>query len=81
MNLLEHLVDVNGVRFLSLVFPLAREVANLTERKIHIHPYMVSRNLSDCLLPNSSPIISGLAEKNGLNFFLTSIIGYRGVDS
>ena len=27
----------------------SREVANLTERKIHIPPYMVSKNLSVCL--------------------------------
>ena len=32
---------------------------------------MVSKNLSVCLLPNSTPIISGLAKKNGLNFFKT----------
>ena len=33
-------------------------------------PYKVSKNLSVCLIPNLTPIISGLAKLNGLNFFL-----------
>ena len=40
----------------------SREVANLTEGKIGIPPYMVSKNLSVYLLQTLTPIISGLAE-------------------
>ena len=48
----------------------SRKLTNLTERKIHIPPYMVTNNLSVCLLPNLTPIISKLAKQNGLKFFL-----------
>ena len=48
----------------------SRKLTNLTERKIHIPPYMVTNNLSVCLLPNLTPIISKLAKENGLKFFL-----------
>ena len=47
----------------------SREVANLTEEKIYIHLCIASKNLSVCLLPNLTPIISGLAKQNGLKFF------------
>ena len=44
-----------------------REAANITERKNHMPPYMVSKNLSVCLsdLKTLTPIISGLAEQIG----------------
>ena len=35
--------------FLSPASEANRELANLTERKVHTHPYMVSKNLSVCL--------------------------------
>ena len=42
-----------GIRNVIFIYPpaseVSKEVANLTERKIHIHPYMVSKNLSVCL--------------------------------
>ena len=44
----------------------SREVANLTERKKNIPPYMVSKNLSVCLWATLIPIISKLAKQNGL---------------
>ena len=51
----------------------SREVANLTERKNPLTPVFGVKEfvcLSVCLLPNSIPIISGLAKPNGLKFFL-----------
>ena len=46
------------------------EVANLTERKIRISPYMVSKSLSVCqsvCYKHWPKLISGLAKQNGLN--------------
>ena len=53
----------------------SREVENLTERKNPHNPVygVKDRCLSVRLLPNSTPIISGLAEQNGLKFFWTSL--------
>ena len=49
----------------------------MTERKNHIPPYMVSKNLSVCLsirlLQTLTPIISGIANQNELNFFRMSM--------
>ena len=42
-------------------------------KKMHIPLYMVSKNLSICLLQTLIPIISGLAQQKGLNFFRTSM--------
>ena len=55
--------------------PSSREVANLTERKnphAHAPVYGVKEfvRLSVCLLQTLTPIISGLAEQNGLKFFI-----------
>ena len=54
---------------LSPLSEASMEVGNLTERKNSHTPYMVSKNLSVCLLQTLTPIISGLAKQNGLNFF------------
>ena len=35
----------------------SREVENVDWKKIHMPPYMVSKNLSVCLSQNSTPII------------------------
>ena len=51
----------------------SREVANLTEEKIHIHLYMVSKNLSVSLWSTLNPNISGLAKQNGLKKIRTSL--------
>ena len=39
------------------------------KEKIHIPLYMVSKNLSVSLLPDLTPVISGLAKQNGLKLF------------
>ena len=65
-------IQVKKVKHLSPASEVSREVANLTERKNqHTPVYGVKEFvcLSDCLLPNSTPIISGLAKQNGLKFF------------
>ena len=44
----------------------AKQVANSTERQICTPTSMASKNLSVCLLVQLTPIISGVAQKNGL---------------
>ena len=75
-SLLSHPIDFFESEFFLKNYPPAseasREGANLTERKNpHTPLYGVKEFvcLPVCLLPNSTPIISGLAEQNGMKFF------------
>ena len=56
----KYVLDIqNPKHFYPPVSEASREVANLTERKICIPPYRVSKNLSVCLsVVNFDPVLS-----------------------